>query len=278
MGPDYREIFPLRHDYIGLLIGLRELRRHLLMLPRRLRSMFLRTITGKRPAPVYLIPLGYSAKVEEPPKAIDSRPYDVSFMGSVNPYLKNSRTFRDIVGTPKSVSRKRMLESLTRYSKSNPERHVYVELTSDFGESMKTGPEHFNDVLHKSKICLAPRGGSAETTRLYQAMLCGCIVISEPLLRHWFYEGAPIIYLKDWRKLGAVLESLLDAPERLDYLSARTQEWWNTCCSEPVVARFIAQQVMAIRCGGHQDIGGTATAEGENSALEIGSIARRQGH
>jgi hypothetical protein len=246
MSPNYREALPLRSDYIGLLIGLRELRRHLFMLPGRVRSALFNAFTGKRPAPVYLLPLGYSSKVERSLPVIGSRPYDVSFSGSVNPYLENSRTFRDLVGTPKSVSRNRMLHYLARYSSSHPERHVHVELTSDFGQSISAGPEHFADILLNSKVCLAPRGGSAETTRLYQGMLCGCVVISEPLPPHWFYEDAPIICLEDWRELGTVLDDLLNSPEHLNDLSARAQQWWNTRGSETAVARFIADQVTAL--------------------------------
>jgi hypothetical protein len=267
MGPNHREVFPLRSDYIGLLIGLRELRRHLFMLPRGVRSMFSHAITGKRSAPVYRLPMGYSSKAEQPPPAIETRPYDVSFIGSINPYLENSRTFRDLVGTPKSISRHRMLENLTRYSKANPERHIHVELTSDFGASMRSGAEHFNDILRKSKICLAPRGGSAETTRFYQGMLCGCVVISEPLPPFWFYEDAPAVFLEDWRKLGTVLDDLLSCPQRLNQLSSRTRQWWNTQCSETVVAQFIAERVMAIRHGSSHEVGASAP-EGKDSALE----------
>jgi hypothetical protein len=267
MGPDYREAFPLRNDYVGLLIGLRELRRHLLTLPANLKSILSRLISGKRSAPFYVIPLGCASKVEQTPPAIGSRPYDVSFSGSVNPYLENSRSFRDLVGTPKSVSRHRMLESLSRYSQSHPERNVHVELTGDFGKSMKAGPDHFTDILNKSKICLAPRGGSAETTRLYQGILCGCVVISEPLAPHWFYEDAPIVCLKDWRKLGTVLDDLLNRPERLEQLSARGREWWETRCSETVVARFIAERVLAVRHAKCHDLD-ASPAKGKGSALK----------
>jgi hypothetical protein len=267
MGPHYREAFPLRKDYVGLLIGLRELRRHLLTLSANLKSILSRLILGRRSAPFYVIPLGYASKVEQTPPAIGSRPYDVSFIGSKNPYLENSRSFRDLVGTPKSVSRQRMLESLSRYSQSHPERNVHVRLTGDFGESMKAGPDHFAEILNKSKICLAPRGGSVETTRLYQGIICGCVVISEPLPPYSFYEDAPIVCIKHWNKLGTVLDDLLNCPERLEQLSARGREWWETRCSETVVARFIAERVLAVRRAKCHDLD-ASPPKGEESALK----------
>jgi hypothetical protein len=94
-----------------------------------------------------------------------------------------------------------------------------------------------------AKIIPCPRGNFDETYRLLEAAKSGCVIVSEPLPNRWYYHDAPVIQVRSWSDLPAVLQALDREPERLRELSARTRRWWDESLSEQAVARYIAQHL-----------------------------------
>jgi len=133
----------------------------------------------------------------------------------------------------KTVSRRAMLAALP------PSPHVRT--TESFGESLAAGAQDYADELGRTKVLLAPRGGSVETFRFYEGMLAGCVVITEPLPPFWFYESAPAVVIRDWKTLPAVLDRLLGDRVELERRSAAALEWWDERLSPRAVGRYMAR-------------------------------------
>jgi hypothetical protein len=195
------------------------------------------------PAPVAVIPLGTYNQVELPLVPIDERPTDVFFAGSV----EHMTTLRHRVASPKTYSRRSMLAALERLAASRPDLRLDIRLTPDFPGSESDSPEEYSRRLMNAKVCLAPRGTSLETFRLFEALRCGCIVVSDPLPRHWFYEGGPMLGLDRWSDLGPALRLVLDDPAELRRRHESSLAWWHERCSEVAVGRFIAERLNKLR-------------------------------
>jgi hypothetical protein len=101
--------------------------------------------------------------------------------------------------------------------------------------------------MMSSRICLAPRGTSVETFRLFEGLRCGCVVACDPLPRRWFYTGGPFVEVTRWSELERALAPLLDDPAALARAQAASLAWWNERCSEAAVGRFLAERLNA--CG-----------------------------
>ena len=119
---------------------------------------------------------------------------------------------------------------------------VFYGTTSSFTESVTSDTgDRYTEIMADTKIALAPRGSSIQTSRYYEAMRQGCVVISDRLPPHWFYAGSPAIELDDWSNLEAVVRALAADPERLADLHRQSLAWWDEKLSERSVAQVIAK-------------------------------------
>ena len=100
-------------------------------------------------------------------------------------------------------------------------------------------PADFADLLANSKIALCPHGfTSAECIRHFEAMRLGCVIVSSSLPPNRFYQGSPIIQLKNWRALKETINDLLQSPHRMERISASMIDWWNKICSPKSMAQY----------------------------------------
>ncbi len=119
---------------------------------------------------------------------------------------------------------------------------VRVSITPGSQESLSLGREEnpYPKVLAETKICVAPRGTTHETTRPYEALKAGCVVITDKLPRHPFYEDSPILQIEDWRDLPDMIVDLMRDPARLQDLHERGLRYWRDVVSEAALARRYA--------------------------------------
>jgi hypothetical protein len=103
--------------------------------------------------------------------------------------------------------------------------------------------ESYSELLAQTRICLVPRGNSPETFRFFEALRAGCIVICEAMPDHWFYRGAPVMRVRRWSELEAVIVPLLANPEEMERLHVASLEWWRSRCSEDAVGRYLAERI-----------------------------------
>jgi hypothetical protein len=200
---------------LGLAIFLQELRR---------RAEALRDPPEGPPA--HPVPLGLVRPLEVDVRPMAERDIDIAFMGSVEEDHRR-------LPSAKSISRGAMLAALP------PGTHVRT--TPSFGASLEAGAEAYADELGRTKVLLAPRGGSVETFRLCEGMLAGCVVVTEPLPPFWFYEGSPAVTVRDWRRLPDVVAALLGDPHDLQRRQEAALAWWENRLSPTAVGRYMAR-------------------------------------
>ena len=200
---------------LGLAIALQELR--------RCAEALFDSRTGPRSHP---LPLGLVRPLDVRPRPMTEREIDVAFIGSVEEDHRR-------LPRAKTISRRAMLSRLPA--------SAHVRTTSGFGASLTAAPSVYADELGRTKVLLAPRGGSVETFRFYEGMLAGCVVVTEPLPAFWFYAGSPAVVVRDWDDLPGVLDGLLSDPAGLERRSRESLAWWNERLSPEAVGHYIAR-------------------------------------
>jgi hypothetical protein len=213
---------------LGLAVFLQDLRR---------RAAAIRDPRGGPPA--HPVPLGLVRPIEVAVRAMSERDIDVAFMGSVE---EDHRW----LPSAKTISRSRMLRALP------PGAHVRT--TASFGASLEADADTYAEELGRTKVLLAPRGGSVETFRFYEGMLAGCVVVSEPLPPFWFYEDSPAVVIRDWRKLPHVLDRLLGNPDALRQGQEAALHWWAERLSPQAVGRYMARCLNSTSVGVRRSI------------------------
>lgn len=196
-----------------------------------------RALTGRpAPPPVAVIPLGTFNQLDLAVVPMAERSTDLFFAGSV----EHASSLRQRLLAPKTRARREMLAAAERLAGSRPGLRADLRTTPGFKASEAASAEAYSRALMDARVCLAPRGTSVETFRVFEGLRYGCVVVADRLPRHWFYDGAPIVQLDRWSELAAAVEPLLDDPAALDAWHAGALRWWRERCSEEAVGRYLA--------------------------------------
>jgi hypothetical protein len=198
---------------------------------------------SRRPVRVDQLPLGYSNQLDLPVKPPGERTTDAFFAGSVEHRAYRRLSPARWMGTPKQIARAEMLAALARYRAARPGTRIDVRLTTDYWTSIHDDAAEYSNALMDARICLAPRGANVETFRLFEGLRYGCVVVGEPLPDTWYYRGAPIVQLRRWREIGAILDDLLADPAEVEQRHRAALAFWDERCSEAAVARFILDRL-----------------------------------
>lgn len=194
-------------------------------------------------ASIYDIPLGYFNQLNLPIKAIEYRPYDILFAGSIEQKLYSVWTWKYWLKSPKTIARKAMMSTIDSIRNENPELKFDLTINSHFGASRAADARSYSEKIMDTKICLVPRGTSLETYRFFEAMRYGCIVVTEALPSRWFYDNSPAIQITDWSELVDIIDELSDNQDLMKKKHQEALDWWNTKCSEVAVAEYITQKL-----------------------------------
>jgi hypothetical protein len=196
---------------------------------------------------VHHIPLGYHSLPPAEIPSWDARVNDVFFAGSIRQNVVERKSLFKIPN-PKQVVRDDLADSLRRFE-AKAKWNLKLLLAAGFvphavawgfaAKGSTLSPDEYMKEMAKSKICLAPRGTSFETFRHYEAASVGCVVVSDRLPRTWFYREAPLVLVKDWRKVDQILDRLLQDPARLKKLHEETLRWWTTRLSPAALAEYV---------------------------------------
>ena len=191
------------------------------------------------PPPIGTIPLGTYNQVDLPVIPIAERETDLFFAGSV----EHDHSLHHRLLSPKTHARRDMLGAVERFAATRPGLRTDLRVTPSFGASAAAAPSDYSRSLMNARVCLAPRGTSLETFRVFEGLRAGCLVVGDRLPRHPFYEGAPLIQLNRWNDLAETLPALLDDPARLESGQAAALAWWREQCSEEALGRFLAERL-----------------------------------
>jgi len=153
-----------------------------------------------------------------PPKPIAERSIDVGFVGRNYPH------------------RKTFLGELSNHAKL---RRFRLRLTCETRLSISEYSQFLNDT--KISICLGGNS-SPETFRYFESTKLGCIVITPRMPANALYASHPGIQIDeidDVDRVAAVLESVLQTPERHEALQQQSLLAWQTRYSPQSVAAMI---------------------------------------
>ena len=192
---------------------------------------------------VLRLPVGYNNLLDLPTTPLDERSIDVNFAGSVENKGYSRRDPAYWVSTPKAVARSAMVDGVRRWGDRRPGSTVHLKITESYTASIADSPSSYSTQLMESKVCLAPRGTTVETYRVFEGLRYGCVVISDPLPSAWYLDGAPVVQIRDWSTLPEVLEELFADPARLERLHRSALAFWDERCSERVVGSFVATAI-----------------------------------
>jgi hypothetical protein len=196
----------------------------------------------RRRARIFPIPIGYFDQLDLPVTPILERPTDVFFAGSVAHFAGDAPLARRVIPSAKAVARREMLAALDRTS---PDLRVELQLVTGFaaGAPGSLPADEYSRRLMASRVCLAPRGNSVETFRLFEGMRYGCVVVCDPQPRRWFYDGAPVVTVTRWRDLPRILDGLLSDEAGLRQRHEATLGWWRERCGEDALGAYMAARV-----------------------------------
>ena len=159
-----------------------------------------------------------------PPKPIAERSIDVGFVGRNYPH------------------RKTFLAELSNHAKL---KRFRLRLTCD----MRLSISEYSDFLNDTKISICLGGNSSpETFRYYESTKLGCIVITPRMPANALYASHPGIQIDEIDnvdEVAAVLESVLQAPEKHEAFQERSLLAWQTQYSPEAMAAMIKRNLEA---------------------------------
>lgn len=188
-------------------------------------------------APLFELPLGVHNLVDTPSVPFAQRSVDVFFAGSIGDRSRLS-------ARPRVAARRQMATALMQMQRPTPDLNIDCVTFGEFGAAADAlGPETYSARLMDAKIALCPRGNFDETFRLFEAARCGCVAITEPLPRRWYYAASPAVQIRAWSELPATVRSLMADEESLARRARDMREWWRTVVAEQPVARYICARL-----------------------------------
>ena len=102
----------------------------------------------------------------------------------------------------------------------------------------------YSTVMNNSKIAFVPNGSlSRESFRFYEAMKCGCVVISIEQPRIDLYDYAPFIRVKSWEEAYHVFHDLVKQKDILQKLSENSLQWYDNYCSVESIAKYMMEKL-----------------------------------
>jgi hypothetical protein len=213
-------------------------------------ARYRRSRRGGWAAPIWRVPVGVADQLELPVKPMAERRHDLFFAGSVGHRPGAVAGLRERMA-PKTLARAGMVASARRLAERHPDLSVELVTTELFAESMDADEGAYSRSLMDSRIALVPRGTAASTFRFWQALRYGCVAVVDTVPRHpFFYDGAPVVRLRDWDELEEVVVPLLADRGRLDDLHRRSLEWWRARGSKEAVAGYMAARLAGLAPGG----------------------------
>jgi hypothetical protein len=241
----------IKPSYLNLLTLIQFLRILFVRLPGLVNYQFQKLksfLSGRgKISQIYDIPLGYNNSIELPIKDMEERLYEAYFSGSVVHVPYPIWSIKRWLGTPKMLARQLMVSNVNKFKQKHPNYQIELDITAGYHGRTSEDASSYPETMMNTKICLVPRGTSFETTRLFEAIKYGCIVVTEALPSRWYLDGAPVIQIKDWQDLEGLLEKLLENKQLMEEIHQESLNWWRTKCSEALVGEYMARELNALK-------------------------------
>jgi len=154
---------------------------------------------------------------------INERMYDISFIGQYDPYTRVD-FYKCAIDLKTQIDRSYI--------------HFYE------GWNNGIGSEKYSEIMSQTKIALVPYGSaSLDTFRFYEAMSCGCVVMSINQNNYEFMNGCPYLKLPNWNP-GLIKECIQSISQKdFSALSLQSRKFWETNLSPKASASFILNKI-----------------------------------
>lgn len=188
---------------------------------------------------IFEFPVGYNGELDlENPKQFSERSINVFFSGNLHKGRRRMFDFYSYLRYLPFFAQHR-LQAKIKSTYDNKYPRSYIRFTNGFMRGLNF--KEYSNFIKNSKIVLTPHGSIVEECfRHYEAMKCGCIIISERLPENYFFTGSPIIQVDDWKEADKLIKGLLNDPARMQELHLAALEWWQKVMSESAVASYMA--------------------------------------
>lgn len=201
-------------------------------------SSYSAAIFGSVYSRLFAFPIGYSAKLDLT-NAIPfkNRSINVFFSGNLHKGRKRLFNFYSFL-RPLPFFLQHRLQNKLKITYDNKYSSSYIRFTNGFAKGLNA--QDYATYIKNSKIVLTPHGSIAEECfRHYEAMKCGCIIISERLPDNYFFSNSPIIQIDDWKQGDKIIKKLLANPAQMQELHEASLKWWQDVMSEAAVATYM---------------------------------------
>jgi hypothetical protein len=172
------------------------------------------------------IPLCHLEGVVDCGSSILSRQYDWSWMGQFDPCRRVE--FKNAID--KAAQNNGLKNKVLWYN----------------GWNNGSDTTSYSDIVNQTKIIPVPRGsGSLESFRFFEAMMCGCIVVtvSQPCVD--FYDVAPCVYIPSWDNFENSVKGLLKKKEQLEFISLQSRAWYKYFCTPEGLSSYMYRAMKA---------------------------------
>lgn len=193
------------------------------------------------------IPLGYNyLPSNDNFIPVNERNFDISFLGALN---KNRISMAaEITGINKHII---ALGLYLNHTKTLKFLNDFVDLMKPkekyfFSWQFNSGTtkEKYNLIMEHTKIALTPQGWTnTETFRLYEAMMFGCVVVTNKLPKRKYYENIPVIQVEDWKEGMKKVKELLQNENLMLELSEKSRAFYDAYLSPKATAKIIAEKL-----------------------------------
>lgn len=193
------------------------------------------------------IPLGYNyLPLNDNYIPVNERHFNISFLGALN---KNRISMAaEITGINKHLlalglhlNHPKTLNFLNNFlDLIKPDERYFFSWQFNSG----TTKEKYNLIMKHTKIALAPKGWvNTETFRLYEAMMFGCVVVTNKLPKRKYYENIPVIQVDDWKNGFKEIKELLANENLMLELSEKSRAFYDAYLSPKATAKIIAEKL-----------------------------------
>lgn len=204
----------------------------------------------------FAYPLGIPKNIElQPIEDINSRSIDVFFSGNLNNNRKvflteilQNRRFLYFISLILRIPKlgnilKPFFINAFFCNLDKTRKNAIIRFTQSFQSGFQAS--EYSKILSKSKIILSPKGfDDAECFRFYEATRQGCVVITEKLPTHDFYNYKDAyIEVNNWKNINKLIDELLENPARLKKISENAIIYYNQKLSPKGIAQYIWNRI-----------------------------------
>ncbi len=199
---------------------------------------------------VFPLPLGYVKGYKPIPIDFLKRDINVFFSGQINTNrIDFYKQFSNLNFLPNVFIRNSMyhkfLKSFFKMEFIEKKNGYYINFTRQFKAGLSIAK--YSELLGNTKIALCPGGyTNPETFRHCEALMSGCVIISDMLPDLPYYGGSPIIQVDNWKEGMKKVRQLLKNPEEMLEIHKQSHAWYENHFSEKAVAKYMIDTIKAI--------------------------------